>query len=353
MLLLMLATAQAAQVTEIPPWLRGDIRVGYGFDLYRGSLRETVEGVDEQVARQTAEAHKLNFGATFSVGPMVAVYFDMPTWFVDRVTWTEANKMAYDPNRELGSMAYGSPLGEDVQLSGSGAGGAWLGLQATPFSEALYPRRNNRSTWLIDVGYRTPDKSSFYVVDGDSRGAGPGAQAFRIGSAFSSTVGQTEPYIRARYTAQGRQVVQLTDSAGVVTASEANIRPGNTLDMMAGVEVHTFHNDVTDADFAFDFRLGYGYQSWQEVPSGLNLPSVLGSTEGSLVTADERSWISGGMGLSWQMFQYARIDVGADVAYTMPYRVEHPYPVMTGADNLRVTGGAELTFLVRTPKQAE
>lgn len=353
MFLLMLASAQAAEVTEIPPWLRADLHLGYGFDMGRSSLRETYAGEDVVVANQRDEAHRMDFGAAFSVGPMIAAYFEMPTWFVQRSTWSEVNKMAYDPNRELGSMAYGSPLGSEVQISGSGAGGVWLGLRGTPFSESLYPRRNNRSTWLIDVGYRTPDKTSIYVVDGDSRGAGPGAQAFRVASAFSTSVGQTEPYLKGQFVASGRQVVQLTDSTGAVTSSEANIRPGNTLDVLAGVEVHAYHNDQTQADFAFDFRLGYGYLSGREVPSGLFLPSVLRSTEGSLVNAEETSWISGGLGMKWRMFQYARLSVGADVAYTMPYRIEHPYPVTTGSDNIRVTGGAELTFFVRTPNKIE
>ena len=337
MLIALLAHAQAADVTTLPPFLRGDIHVAYGADIQYGSLMEPVDGSDVIVAKALHEAHLIDFGATFSVAPGAAVYFGVPTWVLDRYTWGEANEVVFDPNRELGSMAYGDPLPENVVRTGAGAGGVWLGARGTPFSEQ-FTGRGNRSTWLLDVGFRTPDKTNFYVVDGDTRGAGNGAPALRVRNAFSTTAGQSQPWLEFTWLRQGA-----TD-----TGTLEVLNP-QVLAVRTGVEVRTYHNPVTNAFFAVDLRMGFDYASWADVPSGTYLPSVMESTEGQLVTMGEHSEISAGLGLYWRMFQYGRVDLYGDAHYVMPHRLEHPYPVYTGSDTIRVTAGAKLTILVRKP----
>ncbi|HJN72325.1 MAG TPA: hypothetical protein QGF58_00210 [Myxococcota bacterium] len=337
MLLALIAPLQAADVTTVPPFLRGDITVAYGADIQTGSLQEPVDGSDIQVARALHEAHVIDFGATFSVAPGAAVYFGVPTWVIDRWSWSEANAVVFDPNRQLGSMAYGEPIGETVTRTGSGSGGVWLGAKGTPFSES-FTRRGNASTWLLDVGFRTPDKSNIYTLDGDSRGAGNGAPALRIRNAFSTTAGQSQPWLEFTWLRQG-----------VTTADGLEVVNPQVLGVRSGVEVQTYENAVTNAFFAIDFRLGFDYSSWGDVPSGTYLPTVMESTQGQLVTVGEYSTVSAGLGLYWRMFQYGRIDLYGDAHYVMPHRLEHPYPVYTGTDTIRVTAGAELTVLVRTP----
>lgn len=338
LLSLLIAPALAADVTEVPPLLRGDISVGYAADLSRGSLVEPVNGTDVNVGKAIHEAHQIHVGATFGVAPGAAVYIDIPTWIVDRWTYQDASQVVFDPTREVGSMASGDPLDEDVVLSGSGAGGVWLGARGTPFSEQ-FAKRGNRSTWLLDVGFRTRDSTNFYTVDGDTRGAGNGSGAFRLTNAFSTTKGQSEPWLQATWTRQG------TTAVGGLEVDNAN-----QLAVRTGVEVTTFHNPVTDARFAMDFRMGFAYNAWADVPSGVYLPSVMESTAGDLVTMSEYSTVSGGLGLFWQMFQYGRVDLFADATYILPHRVEHPYPVYTGFDTFGVTAGAKLTALIRPPK---
>ena len=336
---LLIAPALAADVTEVPPMLRGDLHVGYAADLSKGSLVEPVDGTDVTVAKTTYEAHRMNFGATFSVAPGAALYVDIPTYIVDRWTHTDATAAVFDPTREVGSMASGQLLGEDVVNQGTGATGVWLGAKGTPFSEQ-FAKRGNKSTWLVDVGFRTKDSTNFYTVAEDgSRGSGNGSSALRLTNAFSTTKGQSEPWIQATWTRQGT-----TQADGLL------VDPANTFAVRSGVEVTTFHNPVTQARFAMDFRMGFTYSSWADVPSGTYLPSVMTSTQGTLVTQSEYSTVSGGLGLYWRMFEYGRVDLFADATYILPHRLEHPYPVYTGFDTFGVTAGAKLTALIRPPK---
>ncbi|MCP4804678.1 MAG: hypothetical protein GY913_33975 [Proteobacteria bacterium] len=339
LLSLLTAPVLAADVTEVPPMLRGDISVGYTADLSRGSLVEPVDGTDVTVGKATHEAHIIDVGARFAVAPGAALYVNIPTYALDRWTYKEFNLAGFDPTLELGSMASGELAAEDLVNSGSGAAGVWLGAQGTPFSEA-FAKRGNKSTWLLDVGFRTKDSTNFYTVAADgTRGAGNGSGAFRLTNAFSTTKGQSEPWLQATWTRQGT-----TEAGGVLVDS------ANQIAVRTGVEVTTFHNPVTEARFSMDFRMGFAYNAWADVPSGTYLPSVMTSTEGTLVTMSEYSTVSGGLGLYWRMFQYGRVDLFADATYILPHRVEHPYPVYTGFDTFGVTTGAKLTALIRPPK---
>ena len=339
MLLALIAPLHAADVTTLPPFLRGDISVAYGADFERGSLMEPVDGADVQVGMRQHEAHVIDFGATFSVAPGAAIYFGVPSYALDRWSYWEANEVVFDPNRELGSMAYGEPLEGNVVRTGAGSAGVWLGAKATPFSESFL-NRGNKSTWLVDVGFHTPDKTNIYVEDGDTRGAGNGAPALRVRNAFSTTAGQSQPWLEFTWLRQGATPV-----------GDLEVLNPQVLGVRTGVEVQTYTNDVTKAFFAVDFRMGFDYRSWSDVPSGTFLPSVMESTDGTLVTMSEYSTVSAGMGLYWRMFQYGRVDLFGDAHYLMPHRLEHPYPVYTGPDTWRVTAGAKLTILVRTPDE--
>lgn len=339
MLLALVAAPYAAEVTEIPPFLRGDIEVGYEADIQYGSLMEPVDGSDVVVAKALREGHRLDFGGTFSVAPGAAIYFGVPTWIMDRRTWSDSHEVVFDPNRELGSMAYGDPLEGSIQRTGSGAAGVWLGAQGTPFSES-FAKRGNTSTWLIDAAFRTPDQTNWYTVEGDARGAGNGAPAFRLRNAFSTTPGQSQPWLEFTWLRQG-----------VTQAQGLEIQNPNSLSVRTGVEVRTHHNPVTNAFFSIDFRAGFDYVSWADVPSGSYLPSIMESTQGKLVTQGEHQSVNAGLALYWRMFQYGRVDLYGDAHYVLPHRLEHPYPVYTGNDTIRVTAGAKLTVLVRTPGQ--
>lgn len=342
-LLLALSSSYAAEVTEVPPWLRGDVDIGYALDYTTGSL---VEG-DADVGQFTQQDHIVHFGGAFAAAPGVALYFDVPVYALSRLSFTDAFSMAYDPLNGIGSMAYGEPLTNTPLREGSGPGGVWLGVRGTPFSETLWPRRGNRSTWMLDVGYRTPDASNFYVADDASRGGGPGASAFRLRSAFSTTKGVSQPYMRVTWLKQGVIATDLVDEDGNLLTAGAEVWPGQSIDVLAGVQARAFENTVNGASFDFDFHLGAAYNSWSTVPSGIYLPSVLSASREDLVTSSEYGSAYAGLGFYWRMFKYLQLDLGADVAYLMPHRLEHPYAVSTGMDTLSVRANGQISVLIR------
>lgn len=347
MLLLLGLSAHAAQVTDVPPFLRGDVSIGYQLEFQTGGLQE--QGADGMVdvGRMTRDAHTLNVGGVFGAGPGVAVYFDVPVTLADTTRWSDAQEMIYDPNLGAGSMANGALLAESPTITGKGAQGVWLGVRGTPFSETLWPNRNSQTTWLLDVGMQTRDSTNYYTVGDDGRGAGTGARALRIRSAWSTQLGSANPYLDATYLRRGTTVVDLRDSSGAVVTAGAQVLNADRMSLRTGIEVTTGANETTQAEFRADFRLGVDYTTWQDIPSGLNLPSTLGSTEGKLVTMGEYSTVSLGLGFYWRMFKYARLDLVGDVHYVMPHRLEHAYLAQTGPDTLFVNGGAKLTILFR------
>ena len=108
-----------------------------------------------------------------------------------------------------------------------------------------------------------------------------------------------------------------------------------------------FSNAETDAFFNIDLRLGYGYQTWQTVQSGVLLPSVLVSSQQIPVTESEFSYGSAGLGFYYRAFRYMQINFYGDAVYIEPHRIEHPYPVYTGQDTIRANIGAELKMMIR------
>ncbi|MCB9746354.1 MAG: hypothetical protein H6740_27505 [Alphaproteobacteria bacterium] len=347
LLLLSLSSATAAEVTEVPPWLRGDVNIAYDVNVVTGSLNEVVEGESTKVGRLTSDDHVLRLGAVFAPAPAVALYFDVPIYLRSGLTFQDAQEMTFDPLEGRGSMAYGDTLSEQPQLLGKGPGGVWFGARGQPFSESFFEGRGNRATWLIDVGFRTADATNFYTEVDGARGGGNGASAFRLRNAFSTTKGVSQPYLQATWTRYGTVSVDLTDSKGQVVSSGALVAPADRFDVLAGVQVRAAENPTNGSSFDFDFRLGFDYNTPADLPSGLYLPSVLSSTEGTLISQSEYSTASAGLGLYWRMFTYVQLDLRADMAYVLPHRLEHPYAIYTGEDTLGVRGLAQLTVMIR------
>ncbi|MCB9745477.1 MAG: hypothetical protein H6740_23060 [Alphaproteobacteria bacterium] len=346
-LLLSLPTAIAAEVTELPPWLRGDVNLAYNVDYTTGSLNEVIGAESTTVGRLSSEDHVLRIGAVFAPAPATAIYFDVPIYLRSALTFSDSSEMAFDPLEGRGSMVYGDPLNEQPQLLGKGPGGVWFGVRGTPFSETFFPGRGNRATWLIDLGFRTADSTNFYSEVDGVRGGGNGAGAFRLRSAWSTTKGVSQPYLRATWTRYGAVPVDLYDSKGNLVTSEAQIEPADRVDVLTGVQVRAFENPENGASFDFDFRLGVDYHTPATLPSGLYLPSVLSATEGTLVSQSEYSTATAGLGLYWRMFTYVQLDLRADMAYMLPRRLEHPYAIYTGEDTLGVRGLAQLSVMIR------
>lgn len=331
--------AQAAEVTDLPPFLRGDATVGYRAHLESFTLHE--DGAAVGAARE--ESHVLGVELAVGFTPWSAFTVEIPASLQQRVVYTDARAMIFDPINEEGSLAQGPAIADGVPArEGSGLEGIWLNLEGAPFSE----RRGHRTSWLLGVAYRTPDKSSFWDYDGEGYGAGPGASAWRLRTAFSTTKGNVQPYLDATYLFQSDLRVALVDTDGQIAATRSDVRPSNEVDVLTGIEAVTARGAEDRSYFAIDLHGGFGYRSWAELPSGLYLPTVLPDTEAQSTTASEHAVFTGGLGVHWKVFPYMKLNLGMDVDWYTPHRLESAYPVLTGFDSIGVRAGASLQVLL-------
>jgi hypothetical protein len=336
----MVPGASAAVVTEIPPFLRGDVQIAYTYEQLSGSLTERGDE-DAEVGQRTVSDHMLRYGLVFSVGPGVAVFAEVPHYVSSRVSYGALSDMVYDPGTGSGTYVGTTPGTEGTYVDGAGLGGIWFGVRGTPFSEA-FPKRNSATTWLLEGAIRTGDPTSFWTVDdAGKRGAGPGGTAARLHTAFSTTLGNTAPYVSGTYVGEGKQTVTVVTPDGV-SHGEVEVDPANHGDVRIGIELLAGRNPASGAQFVFDMHLAVAYDAFGQLPSGFYLPNVLDVSSGGLVQQSEQLEAGGGIGVHWRPFENMQIGVHGDLGYHMPQRLEYPYPVYTGGDTVSVTVGSTL-----------
>lgn len=339
MTLLILASqaAWSAEATEIAPWLRGDVDFGYTMNAESARL---LEG-DTQVGKRKIAENLVTIGGNFTFAPGAALFFEVPWYAGTKVSYADATDMAIDPTTDSGTMVDTDVLDPQPEVYGQGAGGAWLGLRGTPFSETLFADRGDKVTWLVEVGYRFQDKSSFWTSDSaGQRGAGPGAAAFRLATAFSTTIKWNQPYVELSMT---RTVpMRVIDDTGL--QADQIIQPSSSYDLVAGTEIVAVSRESSGARFAIDLRSGFGVRSWQDIPSGTYLPSVLDVSSTLTATESEHTYVNGGLELKYRVMEWVQLDLGAGVGTIMPHQVEHFYPVSTGMGTLTWSVGTELTL---------
>jgi hypothetical protein len=343
-LLLGSGAAHAAEVTDLPPWLRGDMVIDYGFQRQAGSLYEG----SERVGSRSFEQHSLHYQGVFSAGPGVALFFELPHHLSARLAFPEANEMVYDPSTGQGTMIETEPIEGLDPITGKGTDGLWLGIKGTPFSEA-FEKRGNRATWLLEAAFRTRSSNNFFELDeAGERGAGIGGGGMRLGMAFSTTKNISQPYIAFRY--QRNPVldeITLYDETGASLGGGFELQPADQISIRTGTEIIAHDNPEAHSRFSIDLRLGFGYNTWQSVPSGLYLPSMLSTSLDVPATESEYTWASAGVGFYHQAFQYMKWKLLAEATYIAPHQIEHHYPIETGTDTLDITLGGGIEIMIR------
>lgn len=360
-------SAVAASVTELPPFLTGDVGLAYGYDHLAGTIdeREPADQVDAaaadegvystttewEVAHRSLNTHRLDYHLAFGAGPGVAVKLDLPQYVSSAVTYTSLQNMVFDPATGTGTY-FGTDEGTPgTYVSGKGFGGVWLGVAGQPFSEA-YTKRNNKATWLAEMAFRTGDKSGYWAVSDDgTRGAGPGGSAWRFHTAFSKRVGAAEPYISGTVTIEQPTTVVIASPDGlggvILSGGEVTVNPANHGEIRAGTEVLAARNDVNGAQVALDIHLAANYSGYGDVVSGIYLPNVLDASLGTVVQQAESLEGGGGIALRWRPMEYMQIDLFGEMFFHMPQRLESPYNVYTWTDTTRALVGVDLTVRVR------
>lgn len=341
----LIGVAQAAELTELAPALRGDVSVRYDLDAAHADLIEA----EEDVGRRVIQAHTITWAGSFSPVDGAAVFLEMPHIAAERVRYPDAATMAFDPAADQGTMRGTSPIDDPAELRGSGVGGVWLGVRGTPLSEALWAGRGDRTTWMLEGAYRFGDKTNLWTYGPrGTRGAGPGAPAFRLLTTVSTTKGDAEPYVRARWVRSSRINTDIVNAQDNVVATGIELRPESTFDLSVGSELEVSRYGEDGARVALDFRGTLGYHTWQDIPSGIYLPDVLEASTGQVATQSERVTAAGQFGVNWRFHEYVQLNVAGEVGVHTPYRAEHFYPVSAGTGVLWGVTTA-LRFRLRDP----
>ncbi|MFT5685220.1 MAG: hypothetical protein ACI8RZ_006169 [Myxococcota bacterium] len=343
LLLLLPSLAGAAEVTELAPQLRGDL--GFRFDSFTQYDRLHEDG--EQVGRRQLNSNQLTLAGAFSFIDGAGLFFEIPR-ISDRISYPEANLMAFDPNSDSGTMLGTEALTGDVGLEGAGFGGTWLGLRGSPIHEDLFAHRGDRSSWLFEAGYRFADKTHLWTVDSGQRGSGPGASAYRLHGAFSTTHRASRPYLTATFLQSGRLTTDVTDETGTLI-SNAEISPASRMDLKTGSELYVWVDEDSGSQISLDFSASFGYRSWQTIPSGTYLPSILDASSNVLILESEVTTLDVGFGINARIMEYAQLNIGGEVGTISPQRIEHLYSVETAPGTLDWQLHVEVRFRARDP----
>lgn len=372
MFLLLVHTAAAATVTDVPTFLRGDVWFGYTYDRLAGGLTEVdysqatanPDGVRQDVGDRRIELHQLHYGGAFGVGPGVAIYLDIPHDVSEMVTFDRWHDMVYAPSTGSGTYMGSAEQAAQTMADGGGIEGVWIGVRGTPYSSA-FKTRPSLVTVLLDGAIRTPNADhSFWVIQetADSgygtRGAGPGGLGLRLRSAFSTHVGAGEPYIVGTYFYEGPSTVDLTKDDGTTINKNAVVDPGDGVALRFGTETRIAENTNSGMRVSLDMHANAVYTGAGNVPTGVYLPGVLiddvnvltqedGSSNIGVVQTSESLETGVGLDLCIRPFQYMQLDLRGDVAYHLPQRVESPYPEYTSGATYHMQAGADLTVRIR------
>ena len=353
-MLLVLAAAHAATVTDLPPFLRGDVTVSYTFDRLQGSLNQhgTLPADDQEVGSRVINAHVMRYAAAFGVAPGAALLIEVPHTLHQAVDVSDWSKMVYDPATGTGSYLNTGTEEATTITRGNGIQGVWIGAKGTPFSQGFSTRRN-RVTWLVEGAVRTPSKESWFAIAEPSttggigtRGAGNGGVGLRIASTASMTRGKTEPYLRLAYEDNLPTTIDILADDGRPIWLNCEIDPANRVDGVVGAEFIVGENATSGSRSSIDMHLSTAWESYEDVPTGTELPSVL-LPEAGLFQKAESLEVGGGLGLDVRFMRYLSWGLFGEVRYHLSQRIESPYPVYTGGDTIHIIAGSQIQIRVR------
>lgn len=345
----LLPAAHAAEVTELAPRNRGDIEIRYDLAAESGELVQDGKSVG---SRDLAD-HVITYTGNFSFYTGSAFFFEVPQHVSQTVKYADTQQMVYDPLNDAGTMINTPGAAEATDLDGHGLGGVWIGLRGTPISQEIWAARGDRSTWLIEGALRFRDKTNFWTTEGGERGAGEGAPAYRLRTAFSTSHGRAQPYLVGTLTRTGRINLDVVEEDGTTVARGLEVRPASTVDVLVGSELLAGTYGTDGAEVQVDFRTRFTYTGWQDIPSGTFLPSVLDASKGSAATETEHLSFTGGLGIHWRFVEYVQLNLSGEVGVRTPRQVEHFYPVTTNMGDIAWGIHTGLRFRARDPLFAQ
>lgn len=335
--------AAAAEVTDMPPALRGDAELVYSGAFLQGPLNED----GERVIGTRHQRHDLDLKLAFSVTDGLAVTAAVATTPSMRVSFTDdGQRMSFDPVDNTGTYQGGAPLSVAPEHTGGGLVGVWLGIAAGPYGRWM--KTPDDFSWRIDVGLRVPNRSgTFYEAADDSRGAAPGGTAVRVAGAFATERGSFEPYLHMAYQYESPAIIDIGDPQNGVTVVDATIQAPSTVDLRAGSEIILSKDETSGQRIALDLFATTGYRTRARIGSGVMLPDVIDQSRGIVVSTSEHLVGGGGLGLIVNPNKYIGVRVAGDIRAVTPYRVEHPFDVYQGAGTHQIGVNASVRGHIR------
>jgi hypothetical protein len=326
------ATAGAADVTDLAPPLGMAGGLAYGGSMITGGLTE--QGL--LVSQRRITRHDLDFQAEISPAEGLALTLDLQTTPSYVFRYPESRTMVVEPLTGSGSYLSGEPVADTPELRAGGVDGLWIGVAAAPFSERYGAAQ--RATSRLDFAIRTPShgRNLWTANDaGGKRGPSPGGTAMKLAAAFSTTRGVSSPWLRAEWVKESKLTIDIVDESGHVWATALPLQPASTLVADTGVEI-TASDDPDTGTYAVDLWMGVGYRSWEDVASGVYLPNVLDSGRTIPVTASDTVLGRAGLAFDATLQDLLKIRAGATFEYRMPYALEHVYDVTTSPNTVQV-----------------
>lgn len=323
---MLLSSAYAADETDIAPFLRGDVRLGYNGFFQRAGLLE--EGI-RQGERHIFE-HQIALDAEFGIWKWLAFNIGIPGTVQYQIRYPEATEMLYDPVDGSGSYINGDPLESPPVITGSGIPGVWFGLAASPMRVSY--EKNFPVNSRLDFRIRTPAPTLY----GQKRGVSPGGVGLHAGVAFSVPRRSSEPYFTADVFHEFKAVTDVIvegdeEGSGTIFARDLELKPGTIVRAKLGSELIVSKNPESDTRTAFDLSFGLNYYSWSDRASGFYLPDVLLTSRSIAVSRGD--YVAGSFQLlvDQHFNQFVGLRMGFSAEYGNPRRIENVYNVTTSA----------------------
>lgn len=330
-------TANAADPTDLPPNLRGDVGLGYSGSFHQAGLEErgAVYGI------RNVQRHDLALRGAFTVYTGVAITVGLPVALRQSITYPSARQMLLDPVSGGGQYTNGAPLDPTPSIVGRGLDGFWVGVALAPFREDY--ASTLPITTRFDLAFRTPAASLY----SEKRGVGSGGVGWHIGGAFSVERGAANPYVSLAWTGEVQNKVDVVSPDGVARGEQALQDPSH-FDGVAGAELIAAQNKASGMRVAIDLHVAASYATWGSHASGFWLPSTLESSKSVPVTESEHISVGGGLAVKADFNKLLGLRLGADGEWSTPHRIEHPYAVYTDTQSFGVTWSAAIVGRIRT-----
>jgi hypothetical protein len=334
------ADATAADVTDLAPKYRGDVRLRYDGLFQQVGLEED----DLTVGIRNFSRHDVTLRGEVSVLTGLGVTIALPITAQQRIWYPSAREMLFQPISGEGSYVDGPELPEDQRpdVRGKGVQGVWIGLAAQPFRQDY--AKGFPLDARFDFAFRTPAPNG--TLYGEKRGGAPGGWGILLSGAFSARRGPAEPYLRLSWQYETAVHADVLYPNGT-TAKDVPIQPSSRVDARAGAELIALEKPKGDR-FAIDLWASFGYRSPETYPSGFWLPSVLPSSRGLGVVRGEYVIVGAGLGFQIDVTKWVGIRLGGEGQYFTPHRVENLYEVRTDAPSFQANWTAQLIGRIRT-----